>query len=73
MGSSRIRYYYDEMKASGMSDAEINETIEKCNVCDSYTNPKDCEACDGTGKVVLNQESPCPLMNCSYCTFEVKE
>ena len=52
------------------------KTIEKCNLCDSYTNPKDCEACDGTGKIELNQESPCPLMNCSYCTkenFEVKE
>jgi hypothetical protein len=29
MGSNRIRYYYDEMKASGMSDAEINKTIKE--------------------------------------------
>jgi len=36
----------------------MKQTIEKCNVCDSYTNPKDCEACDGTGKVELNTISP---------------
>jgi len=40
---------------------------EDCNVCDSYTNQKDCEACDGTKVIDIEENSTKMSINKKEC------